>query len=173
MTSDKLSLGCGDSKPGEEWVGLDRVDTLDVDVVHDLETGALPFDDGSFEVVEARHVLEHLPHEEYLEILEEVRRVLQPDGLLYVVGPHFLSWNSCTEDHYRSFGRRSFDIFDPRHDYPNQYPDLFHVENWLYDFLDNEHVNNCRKSFPDDEVAAHVPNAVNEIIFELSPVKHQ
>lgn len=45
----------------------------------------LPFEDGSFDRVNAIHVLEHLPN--LPPALDEIRRVLKPDGRLVVVIP--------------------------------------------------------------------------------------
>lgn len=70
-----------------------------------VEGTALPFEDGSFDVVISNHVVEHVGGEDaQLHHLSEVRRVLGPDGVCYlatpnrwaVIEPHFklplLSW---------------------------------------------------------------------------------
>ncbi len=51
---------------------------------------ALPFADGSFDVVTAKHVLEHT--ERPLPSLAEIRRVLRPGGVLLVIVPDADHW---------------------------------------------------------------------------------
>lgn len=51
---------------------------------------ALPFPDGSFDIVTAKHVLEHT--ERPLAALAEIRRVLRPGGVLLVVVPDAGYW---------------------------------------------------------------------------------
>lgn len=47
----------------------------------------LPFDDDEAELVYAGHVMEHISEWDVPRALEEIRRVLRPDGALMVVGP--------------------------------------------------------------------------------------
>ncbi|HPV39503.1 MAG TPA: class I SAM-dependent methyltransferase [Candidatus Hydrogenedentes bacterium] len=58
-------------------------------VTHDLNLGTLPFDSGSFDVVVATEVLEHLRMQ--YAILRELVRVLVPGGLLILTIPNY--WN--------------------------------------------------------------------------------
>lgn len=54
----------------------------------------LPFDDASFECVTSFGVLEHVPQD--VESLKEIRRVLTPNGLLYVSFlPYRTSWTQA------------------------------------------------------------------------------
>lgn len=81
----KLNLGCG-PHPAPGWVNVDRQAQWHPDVVADMTS--LPYDDGSAEQVYCGHVLEHLRYEDELPAaLAEIRRVLQPEGVLLVVGP--------------------------------------------------------------------------------------
>lgn len=169
MTSEpeNLVLGCGQNQYGDDWVHLDRADLDHVDVQHDLNTGELPFEDNRFEFIKARHVLEHVKDDAYVSLLEEICRVAEPGAVLYVVVPHFLSWNAHTFDHKRKYGRRSFDVFTSGHSFENGFPDLFSLEAVHFDFLENEYVNNCRRIYGDEKTAKFVPNSVNEMVFEL------
>jgi len=59
----------------------------------------LPFEDGQFDVVISNHVIEHVGDEaDQLHHLTEIRRVMKPDGLLYLAVPN--KWR-IIEPHYR------------------------------------------------------------------------
>ena len=49
---------------------------------------ALPFEDGSFDVVHSYSVLQHLPKEDVAQVVGEVRRVLRPGGLAWIEMPN-------------------------------------------------------------------------------------
>lgn len=84
---DRLNLGCGtDIRPG--FVNLDSADLPGVDVVHDLRTLPLPFEDEQFVEVICQDVLEHL---DYAPLLGEIHRVLKPGGRVWIRSPHFTS----------------------------------------------------------------------------------
>lgn len=106
----KLNLGCGrDVRAG--WVNVDRIRLPGVDAVLDLES-PLPFADGVLERVHCSHVLEHV--DRFLELMEELHRVLAPEGRLTVVVPHLSFFGSYTDPtHRRFFGYHSFDYFTP------------------------------------------------------------
>lgn len=44
----------------------------------------IPYDEGTFDVALASCVFHHIPHEEHVALLGEIRRVLSPNGLLFV-----------------------------------------------------------------------------------------
>ena len=44
----------------------------------------IPFEDGTFELALASCVFHHIPHEEHVALLAEIRRVLAPQGRLFV-----------------------------------------------------------------------------------------
>jgi SAM-dependent methyltransferase len=70
------------------WVNIDQYAGIEPDVV--AWSDRLPFDDGTAEFVYCGHLLEHL--EFYTELpatLQEIRRVLTPDGQVCIVGPDF------------------------------------------------------------------------------------
>lgn len=176
-----LDLGCGTDKPDSpflndhKWIGLDRIDTPAVDVVHDLCDTPLPFDTNEFDHVRAQNVLEHLPRDAFIAVLEEIHRITKPGGCVEVTGPHYLSWNADTADHYRSFSRTTFDVFTPDHEYPTQFPDLFTVEeiNWIWneEAKDNRLIRLLHRTMGRAWVQKHVPNAFDEIRFTLQVVE--
>ncbi len=82
----KLNLGCGeDIKEG--YVNLDWSSLVGADVAHDLNALPYPFEDNSFDLVEAFHVLEHL--EKPFSVMKELHRILRPGGTLHIKVPHF------------------------------------------------------------------------------------
>ena len=103
MTGRRLNLGCGeDVRAG--WVNLDVLALPGVDVVFDLDSGPLPFEDASFEAVDCFELLEHVA--DHLGLLAEVHRVLRPGGRLRVQAPHFTSRNA----HLDPTHRRAFSV---------------------------------------------------------------
>jgi SAM-dependent methyltransferase len=70
-----------------------------------LETAALKL--GTFDVITAWHVLEHVPHPR--ELLEQLRQRLNPGGVLIVSVPNLASWQG------HLFGPSWFHLDPPRH----------------------------------------------------------
>ena len=82
----RLDIGCGDT-PREGFTGIDRK----------LGTEAYPlsdYADGSVDEVYASHVLEHFPHADAQDVLNEWVRVLRPGGKLSVAVP---DWDRIVE----------------------------------------------------------------------------
>ena len=109
MKRKHLDLGCG-ARPKnpynhEELYGIDiRSDLVDNGVcqvaVANLITGPIPFADNSFDSVSAYDFIEHIPRLAvdyasgttrfpFIELMNEIWRVLKPDGMLYAVTPAF------------------------------------------------------------------------------------
>lgn len=101
-----LDLGCGDGRfarlikaacPGVTVHGCDvsqaalaRTEGVDRAYPLDLDTQALPEAGGSFDVVTASEVIEHLSDPRHA--LAEVKRVLRPAGRLLVTVPNVAFW---------------------------------------------------------------------------------
>lgn len=65
-----------------------KYETADISmpgVDHQVDLQALPFDSGSYDIVYASHVLEHIPDDN--AAIAEIRRVLAPDGLAILPVP--------------------------------------------------------------------------------------
>lgn len=95
----KVNLGCG-RFPKEGFVNVDWVKTPGVDRVHNLMELPYPFEDESVELVEADHVLEHLP--DCFGIMRDVHRMLVPGGRVVIRVPHF-SRGFTHPEHMRGF----------------------------------------------------------------------
>lgn len=108
----KLNIGCG-KKIDPNYINLDMVKMPGVDVVHDLEIFPYPFADDSLEEIKAIDVLEHVNN--IIGIMDELWRILQPGGKLFIRGPHaaypLQAWRDPT--HRRLFVPGTFDNWDP------------------------------------------------------------
>lgn len=116
--SDVLDIGCGDAgaliafaEKGARCAGIETFETslergmlraADHGVAVDLKKGAaeaIPFPDDSFDLVMLDNVLEHVDDRPLT--LREVKRVLRPGGVLYMVTPKPFSLYSLWNDpHY-------------------------------------------------------------------------
>src|SRR5581483_10267047 len=95
----QLNIGCGQfKKPG--FLNVDFNPDFDPDVVVDLGDPPYPFPSDQFELIEADHVLEHLP--DPFAAMAELHRILKPGGKLIVRVPHF-SRGFTHADHRRGF----------------------------------------------------------------------
>lgn len=120
-----LDLGCGSkeskykSNNSKDIVfGLDKYHLSGCDILSDLEK-PLPFKDNSIDIIVANHVLEHI--ENFLELIEEMHRVLKPKGLLKIKVPYFSSPHAFSNPtHKRFFTFTTFEYFEKNYK-ENQY----------------------------------------------------
>jgi predicted SAM-dependent methyltransferase len=104
-----LDLGCGLRK-ATGAIGCDMVSLPGVDVVHDLNSFPYPFPDEEFDLVIARHSLQHL--DRIVPVMEELHRILRIGGELKIYVPHYASDNFNTDPtHKTHFGYRSMNYF--------------------------------------------------------------
>lgn len=110
LEGDALDLGCG-SKPYADlfpklrsYRGVDlpanrSANSLEkrADAYADLR--ALPFPDGSFDVVISTQVLEHMPDPE--AVLAEAARLLRDDGILLLTIPFVAAEHEVPHDYFR------------------------------------------------------------------------
>jgi len=77
----KLNLGCGGDRK-EGYVNIDIRESVEPDVVLDLEKESLPYGDNSVDEVIAYDFLEHISFRRVNFVLKEIHRVLKPNGIL-------------------------------------------------------------------------------------------
>ncbi len=107
-----LDIGCGQmpykklltSFPSkvEKYIGMDIENPLyQKNVKPDLfwDGNKIPMDDNSVDCVVATEFFEHVPYPE--KIMQEVRRVLKPEGVLFFTVPFIWSLHSIPHDEYR------------------------------------------------------------------------
>lgn len=135
-----VDIGCGTLKKGR--IGIDRHAAPGVNIVAELDPirilslpaspgedapdpdqmrsdclrgnvqpGALPFADSSIESVITHHALEHIG-EGFIALIDEVYRVLKPNGLLRAITPLFPSRTAVEDpDHCRYFMAGTWETF--------------------------------------------------------------
>ena len=109
--SDKkaLHIGCGVHKmPGA--IGLDITPLPGVDVVLELGREKLPFEDNTFDIVYAHHVLEHITP--LGDVLSELHRVCKADAVIDDIVPYYTCVGAFGDPtHVRFFTYRTFEHF--------------------------------------------------------------
>ena len=95
----KLNLGCGQFRK-EGYINLDVSPLSKADVICDLEKFPYPFDDNTFDFIEAAHLLEHLS--DPCRVMSEINRILKPGGTIHIRVPHF-SRGFTHPEHKRGF----------------------------------------------------------------------
>jgi len=96
----KLNLGCGtDIKEG--YVNLDIIKREGVNKVHDVNKFPYPFQKDHFDEVYASHLLEHV--EDVLKVMEELYRIVKPDGILRIKVPYFSSSGAFQDPTHKRF----------------------------------------------------------------------
>jgi len=128
MLFTKLNVGCGpDIKP--DWCNMDLVPLPGVNVVHNMMNTPWPFQDNSMITILASHVLEHVPHSHetgrdgFIAIMEEIHRILKPNGILIVRIPHHLNRHALEIDptHTRVIHPETWDYFSNKPNTLNWY----------------------------------------------------
>jgi len=95
----KVDLACGHNKCGEDWIGVDKVVTPDVNIVHNLNIYPWPFEDNSVDEVNCSHYIEHIPHDVnngkdldgLIQFMNELYRILKPGGKATITAPYYTS----------------------------------------------------------------------------------
>ena len=83
-----LNIGSGDHPARPPWINIDSYPGVYPHVI--ASVAALPFVDNCVDAVYCGHLLEHLTIDQGVpDALNEIRRVLRPNGRLCVVGPDY------------------------------------------------------------------------------------
>jgi ubiquinone/menaquinone biosynthesis C-methylase UbiE len=106
-----------------------------VDIIADAHY--LPFKENSFDEVKAYHILEHL---NFIEAMDEIYRVLKPNGILHVKTPHpFSPWFYDNPTHKTFITSWSYNFYSNWSEF--QRKDYFEIEsiklNGKFDFILN------------------------------------
>jgi predicted O-methyltransferase YrrM len=82
-----LDVGCRDRKQ-PNFVGIDREQRPGVDIVHDLEKFPYPIDAWSCITIKCAHVIEHIKPWLVIDFMNEMWRMLLPEGQLAISAPY-------------------------------------------------------------------------------------
>lgn len=107
----KLNLGCGENRrEGDGWVNVDKGYACKPDEIVDVFAFPWPWKDNSTEEVLISHVLEHCPHfrpgyekDGIFLFMEELYRILVPDGIARIVFPHITSFGAYGDPTHERF----------------------------------------------------------------------
>jgi predicted SAM-dependent methyltransferase len=81
----RLNWGCGDF-PDRGWINSDIKQSPGVQIARDIRYG-LPLETGSLEYITSIHALPEIPYPDQVPTLRELRRVIEPGGVLRLVLP--------------------------------------------------------------------------------------
>ncbi len=84
--STKLNLGCGEFKK-EGYINVDYLSVSEPDIKHNLDVFPYPFEDNTFTLIAADHLLEHL--ENPFQVMKELHRIAKDGCLIQIKVPHF------------------------------------------------------------------------------------
>jgi SAM-dependent methyltransferase len=109
-----LDIGCGGNKQ-KGFVGLDMRNLDGVDIVHNLEEFPYPLPDGCCHNIIGSHIVEHIKPWLMLQFMDELWRLLKPEGSLALSMPYGVSegfvqdpthCNPCNEATWQYFDHR-------------------------------------------------------------------
>ena len=104
-----LDVGCGINKLAGA-IGIDRNPSSRADVICDLDRFPYPFQDCSFDKLQAIHVIEHVS--DVIQTMEEFHRLVRDGGEAVIVTPHYTDFSSFCDPthrwHLNSFSLRYF-----------------------------------------------------------------
>ncbi len=122
----KVNLGSGGKKL-DEYMNIDINAESNPDLVLDVREG-LPYDDSSIDEVRSHDFIEHIPIGETVFVVEEIYRVLKPNGVFDFFIPS-------------TDGRGAFEHPDHR--------SFWNINSWKYFWDDDQHriMNNYNARF--------------------------
>src|SRR3954454_15839771 len=80
MPVRRLNWGCGPNPPAD-WINAGKLEGPGIQISRDILDG-LPLEDDSMQYVVSIHALQDLPYLDVVPALRELRRVLEPGGVL-------------------------------------------------------------------------------------------
>jgi SAM-dependent methyltransferase len=126
---DRVDLGCGPAKV-EGCFGVDHHPYPGVDQIVDFDSPPWPIKDSSFDVIYARHIIEHVAS--IPDFMGEIHRIGRDKGLVQIITPHFSSINSWDDPTHRwHLGCNWSSIFTEQY-LAAQFPKFEHVSTDLF-----------------------------------------
>lgn len=111
----RLDIGCGLFKQ-KGFLGMDMVDHPDVDIPHDIQQFPWPVPDSVCYRIRMSHVWEHLEPKYRFQVMDELWRICQCDGQLFLSAPYAGSFLAAAHPaHYMCPNEATFRFFDPQY----------------------------------------------------------
>jgi SAM-dependent methyltransferase len=92
-----LNLGSGDTRLHPSVINLDICDGPLVDIIGSADN--VPMDSFSVDLVISQEMLEHVASPS--RVMNEIYRILRPDGALYLQVPWIIGYHGCPNDYWR------------------------------------------------------------------------
>ena len=109
----RLDLGCGSAKqPG--FIGMDIRKVKGVDIVHNAEKFPYPLPDNCCFQIVMSHLWEHIKPHLRIDLMNELWRIMEPDGQLFIASPYYQSQGAFQDPtHYGCPTENTFLYFCP------------------------------------------------------------
>lgn len=105
----RLDIGCG-LKKKEGFIGIDKSPNVNPDIVLDILTEPLPFDDSSVDEIYCAHLVEHL--HDLIPFMNECYRVLKHSGKMTILAPYYTAIQATQDPtHVRFINENTFNYF--------------------------------------------------------------
>ena len=105
MKEIKLNLGCGEAKL-EGFINIDSEPSVNPDLLYDMRSSPLPYENNSVDVIHWIHSIEHFQYTSWPTILSGFHKILKPEGLLVLAYPE---WKICALNFINNFqGKKNF-----------------------------------------------------------------
>lgn len=102
----KLNVACGQQKQ-EGFIGIDKVKTDAVDIIHNLESYPWPFEDNSVDEIICSHFIEHVDNQ--ILFMDELYRIMKQGAKATIIAPYYTSMRAIQDPtHKRSICEASF-----------------------------------------------------------------
>ena len=112
----RRDIGCGENKQ-PHWVGMDLRRLKGVDIVHDAQKFPYPLKSDSCFQILLSHLWEHIEPKYRIRMMDELWRILKPEGQLLISVPYYMSFGATQDPtHYTCPNEATFTYFDPNYD---------------------------------------------------------
>ena len=98
----RLDVGAGAMRE-DGWETLDKSDAYEPDHNHDITQLPWPFEDGTFAEVKCVHVLEHIDRNLLVPVMNELHRIIEDGGKLFIEAPVAPHWKAFADPTHVSF----------------------------------------------------------------------
>jgi predicted SAM-dependent methyltransferase len=111
----RLDIGCGENKQ-PNFIGMDIRSIKGVDIIHDAQDFPYPIPNDCCLQVLLSHLWEHIEPKNRIKLMDEIWRIMKPDGQLLISVPYYLSFGAYQDPtHYPCPNEATFTYFDPKY----------------------------------------------------------